>query len=83
MVWFRYRDADGNLPSEIAEDPAKMEDYDYYLDFITGKDRKKINDLIIKLFTTGRQKGRKHKQYTDVLEKLNALKPETKKKGDK
>ena len=31
-IWWKYRDADGNLPKEITDDPVKMADVKYYLE---------------------------------------------------
>ena len=47
MKWDRHRDLDGVLEPGVALDEGKMKDLNYYLDFLKGKDVKKVKQAIL------------------------------------
>lgn len=80
LKWYSWRNVDGELPKDIANDEDKMTDVNYYLEFIKGKDAKAVNKVLmdIRYFERGMtksgtmMKGTK-KVVTGLKEKLNAI----------
>ena len=75
MKWWMFRNIDGDLPREIAEDPGKMEDVNLYLNFIEGKNSKTVNKQIEKIRYLNRNNAKGRKQLIkDTTEELFGLK---------
>ena len=45
LKWYNYRNLDGVLNPDVAEDPNKMIEVNAYLDFVEGKDADKIHKI--------------------------------------
>lgn len=82
LKWYSWRDVEGELPKDISDDINKMNDVNYYLDFIKGKDIKEVNKVLLnvryfergitKAGTTMKQTG---KVVKELKEKLDSIKP--------
>lgn len=73
LKYWMQRDIEGNLPVGISEDPYKMEDVNFYLDFVKGKDQKetsKINEKIFVIRHLERSPKRNQKFISDTKKAL-------------
>ncbi len=82
LKWYSWRNVDGELPKDISEDENKMCDVNYYLDFIKGKDVKRVNKILldIRYFERGITKAgttmkKTKKVVAELKEKLDSIKP--------
>lgn len=81
LKWWKYnRDLDGVLKPMISQDPDKMIDVDYYLDFTKGKNKDDVDLSLMRYYLlTKAIGGRKSKLMADVKRKLiNGNFPEVK-----
>ena len=49
LKWHNFRNIEGEYHTDIAEDPHKMEEVNFYLNFLKGKDEKEVHKLLEKL----------------------------------
>ena len=45
LKWHKFRDVDGVYHKDILADPHKMEEINFYLDFIKTRDAKKVHKI--------------------------------------
>ena len=82
--WFNLnKDVEGNLKQHITDDADKMVDVNLYLKQTEGKDRKKVDNMIMELTALGHApNGKKSKRYAELKKYLTDLQL-TKSKGKK
>ena len=49
LKWHKFRDVNGKYHKDVADSPHKMEEVNFYLDFLKHKDEKKVHKLLEKL----------------------------------
>lgn len=49
LQWHNFRNLEGEYHTDITEDPHKMEELNFYLNFLKGKDNKKVHKLLEEL----------------------------------
>ena len=47
--WHKFRDVDGEYPDDIKGDPHKMEEINFYLDFVKTRDAEKVSKILEKV----------------------------------
>ena len=72
LKWYSMRDRDGNLPKGVVESE-KINDANFYIEFIKEKDEAKIIALLKKISLMARTSKKKLPQYKAFLEELNSV----------
>ena len=81
LGWHNFRNLDGVYHKDISDDPHKMEELNYYLEFLKGKDSKVVHKIFMdyKMIDLSNPVHKEAKMKL-VAEKLDEL---TKSKGKK
>ena len=83
LNWYNFRNVEGVLNPDIADDPNKMLEVNFYLDFIKGKDKDKVYKVLEKYrlidLSNPKHKEGKMAIVAQELEELETVK-ETKSK---
>ncbi len=46
LKWHNFRNIEGKYSPDVASDPNKMEEINFYLDFVKNKDTKKVSKIL-------------------------------------
>ena len=46
LKWYNFRNLEGEFPEEISKDSNKMEEMQFYLDFVKIRDAKKVHEIL-------------------------------------
>lgn len=49
LKWHKFRDVDGVYPEDISADTHKMEEIEFYLEFVNARDSKKVHQIMEKI----------------------------------
>ena len=75
LRWHKYRNAEGVYKPDIADDPNKMVEVNYYLDFVKTRDEKAVSKIFEKYILTDLSNPKDKNIKMDIIaEKLNDLK---------
>lgn len=80
LKWHKFRNVDGKYDKEIKDSPHKMEEIEFYLDFIKVRDAKKVHEVleqVMLLDLNGRETQRA--EEAKKLETLQSTKSKEKK----
>ncbi len=83
LGWYNFRNLNGNYHKDIADDFHKMEELNYYLDFVKKRNADEVHKLLEKYRLIDLSNPRNKEGMMNVIaEKLSKI-TETKSKGKK
>jgi len=69
LKWSQCKDKEGNIKKEVFESE-KVNDLNFYLEFLKGKDKNKVNEILKKLSLMGRTSKKKLPEYSRLIEEM-------------
>lgn len=87
LKFYSLRNADGELPKEVTENDERMEDINFYLNFIKDKNKKNVDKMLLNirhLTRNGLGASKKCTQAKQILfsDEVKAKEKAKTKKGD-